>query len=236
MATINQPGQPISALPLADSVSPTDTLLGIITKAGATGANQVTILVLAQSISAAIGLDDAVEAAEAAAASASAKAEAAGNAASDTVMASRGKAGGLAALDLLGQLSLTDGKSLVPALKVLPATQTESALLSLLLTLDATARVRTVDGDVLISSFADRVLASKTFFDETGALRVTPANVGTLPDDVTVKDGLYYAGVKSLPTGLSNNGGLIITDGSVFYPGTYGNGGILAVNPNTSGA
>ncbi|WP_062018781.1 hypothetical protein [Gluconobacter japonicus] len=98
MATTNQPGQPISGLPFADSVSPTDALLGIITKAGGTGANQVSILVLAQAISAATGLDDAVEAAQTSAASAAAKAEAAGSAASDALLASRGSANGVAAL------------------------------------------------------------------------------------------------------------------------------------------
>ena len=77
MATTNQPGQPISGLPFVDSVSPTDALLGIITKAGGTGANQVTIPVLAPAISAEIGRDAAVAGAQTSAASAAGKAEAA---------------------------------------------------------------------------------------------------------------------------------------------------------------
>ncbi|MGC5749951.1 hypothetical protein J4P41_15255 [Gluconobacter sp. NFX36] len=236
MATTNQPGQPISGLPFADSVSPTDALLGIITKAGGTGANQVTILVLAQAISAAIGLDDAVAAAETAAASAAAKAEAAGNAASDTMSSLRGKAAGVAALDPVGALLLTDGSTLISALTVSPATQAQSASLKLMLPLDHAALVRTDQGDVPISSLADRVSASTTYVDENGFLRQLPSVVGTLPGDVTTNGNIYMAGATPLPTGLSSNGGVIMTDGSVFYPGSYSNGGVLAVNPNTTGA
>ncbi|GBR19115.1 hypothetical protein [Asaia spathodeae] len=34
-----------------------------------------------------------------------------------------------------------------------------------------------------------------------------------------------------LPGGLSSNGSVIMTDGSVFYPGAWSNGGVLTVNP-----
>ncbi|MBF0869724.1 hypothetical protein [Gluconobacter japonicus] len=239
MATTNQPGQPISGLPFADSVSSTDALLGIVTKAGGTGANQVTILVLAQAISAAIGLDDAVEAAETAAASAAAKAEAAGTASSDTVNSFRGKAGGLAALDALGQLSLTDGKSLVAALKVLPATQTTPARLATAIPLDGATQFQTGD---TVATLADLLTAvsgldgSRVYIDQDGFVRPVPSDAQILPSDL-VADGSrylapagYQAGTKSLPAGLSLNadGETVMTDGSQFFAGTWANGPLLS--------
>ena len=230
MATTNQPGQPISGLPFADSVSPTDALLGIITKAGGTGANQVTILVLAQAISAAIGLDDAVAAAETAAASAAAKAEAAGNAASDAVTAIRGKAGGMAALDALGQLSLTDGKSLVAALKVLPATQTTPARLATAIPLDGAtqfqmgATVATLADLLTVVSGLD---GSQIYIDQDGFVRPVPEVQGSLPDDITIQGGVYFVGKAPLPAGLSSNNGVIMTDDTVYFPKTFSNRGVL---------
>lgn len=101
MATSNQSGRPISSLPLAGSVSPTDALLGVITKSGSAEASQITIIVLAQAISSAIGLDEAVAAAQKAA-------ESAGSSASDTLIAARGRANGVAALSADKRLILGD--------------------------------------------------------------------------------------------------------------------------------
>lgn len=233
MATTNQPGQPISALPLAGSVSLTDTLLGIITKAGATSANQVSILVLAQGISEAIGLDDAVAASEAAAASAASKAEAAGSAASDAVTAARGNAGGMAALDALGQLALTDGKSLIAALKVLPSAQSTSARLATIIPFDGETQIQVDDTITTLGGVAGVVLnltGQRLYTDQAGDVRAAKT-FGVLPDDVVVRGGLYLAGSSPLPPGLSSSGNLILTDGTVHFQKTFNNGGVLCALP-----
>ncbi|EHH68366.1 hypothetical protein [Gluconobacter morbifer] len=236
MSGTTQSGTPISSLPLADTVSPTDTLVGVLTRNGTTQAQQVSVSVLATGISSAIGMDDAVTAAQAAAAEAAAKAEAAGENVSNAITGMRGKANGVAALDSTGALTLSDGDNLVSGLTVSPATQTATATLKPLLTLDGAAKVRTSEGDVLISDFSDRLPASAFYTDAQGYIRKIPAVVGTLPADVTLNGGVYMAGASSLPVGLSSNGGIVMTDGSVFYPNTINNGGVLCATSNATGA
>lgn len=52
--------------------------------------------------------------------------------------------------------------------------------------------------------------------------------VGTLPDGL-VLDGNVYTNPNSvtLPTGLSQNGLVVMTDGTVYFPSTQPNGGVL---------
>lgn len=51
--------------------------------------------------------------------------------------------------------------------------------------------------------------------------------IGSLPTDVILNGGIYMAGTTPLPEGLSSVGGIIMTDGSVFYPNTIDRGGVL---------
>ncbi|MBO1361448.1 hypothetical protein J2D73_16810 [Acetobacter sacchari] len=58
---------------------------------------------------------------------------------------------------------------------------------------------------------------------------VTATTLGTLPDDVTLEGDVYIAGATALPTGLTTNGSVIMTDGTVYFPNTQSNGGVLSV-------
>lgn len=136
MSGTTQSGIPISALPVATAVSSTDTVVANVTTSGTTQSEQVPVSVLAAGISETIGLDDAVTAAQVAAASAAAQAEQAKENVAAGVANARGKAGGVAALDNVGALALTDGTALQSALKVTPATQNAPAVLSPILPLD----------------------------------------------------------------------------------------------------
>lgn len=62
---------------------------------------------------------------------------------------------------------------------------------------------------------------------------VAPNNIGELPDDLLLNGNIYTVtdtylnGTKQLPTGLSLNSNIIMTDGSVFFPKTINNNGVL---------
>ncbi|MBS1056106.1 hypothetical protein [Gluconobacter kondonii] len=60
-----------------------------------------------------------------------------------------------------------------------------------------------------------------------GMLRKITEPVGTLPEDFTINNGIYMLGTSPPPAGLSSNHGIIMTDGSVYYPNTIDNGGVL---------
>mgnify|MGYP001204848299 CR=1 FL=1 len=233
--TTTSSGTPISSLPLASAVSGTDTLVGVVTSSGTTQAEQVPVSVLAQGISETIGLSDAVTAAQAAAATAAAQAEQAAENATNGVNAARGKADGVAALDASGNLALTDGTVLQSVLSVSPATQTQTATLTPLLTLDESAKVRTASGDISISSVADAMQDTDYLTVLGGSVVSRPTVTGTIPSDFTVNGNIYIApaaytnGVSVLPAGLSVDAdtGIILTDGSVFFPNTINNIGVL---------
>lgn len=127
--TTTSSGTPISSLPQASAVSGTDTLVGVVTSAGTTQAEQIPVSVLAEGISETIGLSDAVTAAQTAAETATTQAEQATENAANGVNAARGKANGVAALDGSGNLALTDGTALQSVLTIVPATQTQTATL-----------------------------------------------------------------------------------------------------------
>lgn len=235
MSGTTQSGTPISSLPQASAVSGTDTLVGVVTSGGTTQAEQVPVSVLAAGVSEAIGLTAAVEAAQAAAASAAAQAEQATENAANGVNAARGKAGGVAALDANGNLSLTDGTALQSALTVEPATQTQAATLKPLLTLDESAKVRTASGDVALSDMATAMQDGDYLTVLGGAVVARPSVTGTVPSDFTVNGNVYVAPASyvsnpsALPAGLSVDAdtGIVLTDGSVFFPNTINNVGVL---------
>ena len=228
-------GTPISSLPQASAVSGTDTLMGVVTSSGTTQAEQVPVSVLAQGISETIGLSDAVTAAQTAAATATAQAEQATENVANGVNAARGKANGVAALDANGNLALTDGTALQSVLTVVPATQTQSAALKPILTLDESAKVRTASGDVALSNMATAMQDGDYLTVLGGAVVARPGTTGTIPSDFTVNGNVYVAPASyvsnpsALPAGLSvdTDTGIVLTDGSVFFPNTINNIGVL---------
>lgn len=235
--TTTSSGTPISSLPQASVVSGTDTLVGIVTSSGTAQAEQIPVSVLAQGISETIGLSDAVSSAQTAAATAAAQAEQATENATNGVNAARGKANGVAALDADGNLALTDGTVLQSALAVVPATQTQTATLKPLLTLDESVKVRTSSGDISLSDMATTMQDSDYLIVLGGAVVTRPTVAGTIPSDFTVNGNVYVAPASyisnpgSLPAGLSVDAdtGIILTDGSVFFPNTINNIGVLCV-------
>ena len=68
--------------------------------------------------------------------------------------------------------------------------------------------------------------------DKNGQLMAIE-NSSFLPDDFSINGSLYIAssdyvnGNKTMPNGLSLNGNIVLTDGSVFYKNTWNNGGVL---------
>lgn len=233
--TTTSSGTPISSLPQASAVSGTDTVVGVITSSGVTQAEQVPVSVLAQGISKTIGLSDAVTAAQAAADTATAQAEQATENANDGVNAARGKANGVAALDASGNLALTDGTTLQSALSVSPATQTQSATLKPLLTLDENVKVRTLSGDVALSKVSTSMQDGDYLTVLGGAVVSRPTITGTIPSDFTMNGNVYLApaaytnGSSTMPAGLSadSDTGIVLTNGSVFFPNTLNNIGVL---------
>ncbi|MGF1275579.1 hypothetical protein [Acetobacter pasteurianus] len=233
--TTTPSGTPISSLPQASAVSGTDTLVGVVTSAGTTQAEQIPVSVLAQGISQTIGLSDAVTAAQTAAATAAAQAEQATENAANGVNAARGKASGVAALDASGNLALTDGAVLQSALTVVPATQTQTATLKPLLTLDESAKVRTESEDIALSDLATAMQDDDYLTVLGGAVVARPSATGTVPSDFAVNGNVYVAPASyisnptSLPSGLSLDAdtGIVLTDGSVFFPNTINNIGVL---------
>lgn len=227
--TTTSSGTPISALPLASSVAATDTIVGVVSSGGTVQAEQVPVSVLASGIAQAIGLDDAVTAAQTAAEQAATENQAAGQAAANAVSAKIGKAGGAAALDNSGHLALTDGTALVSVASVEPATATTPAIL----VPDIPISEKTLVGSTG-KSFSDLIeredqLPSGTYFvDQSGAV-LRADTVGTLPTDVTLNGGVYMAGATALPAGLSVDPatGMILTDGTTYYPNTINNVGVL---------
>lgn len=233
--TTTSSGTPISSLPQASAVSGKDTLVGVITSSGTTQAEQMPVSVLAQGISETIVLSDAVTAAQTAAATATAQAEQATENATNDVNAARGKASGVAALDAGGNLALTDGTVLQSALSVIPASQTQTATLKPLLTLDESAKVRTGSGDIAISNVAGAMQDDDYLTALGGAVVSRPTVTGTIPSDFAVNGNVYVAPAadisnpSALPTGLSvdTDTGIILTDGSIFFPSTLNNIGVL---------
>ncbi|MCG4253168.1 hypothetical protein ACLEIY_06765 [Acetobacter tropicalis] len=220
-------GTPISALPLASSVSSTDTVIGVVTSGGTTEASQISIDTLASGISSAIGLDDAVSAADASAAKAAASQDMAGQAATDALNTKIGKAGGAAALDSNGHLALTDGTSRVSVLTVTPATDTAPALLTPDVPLDAATKVGSTGLTLADMLARENQLPSGTYYvDQNDVVRLA-RQVGELPDDVSLNGNVYVAGATALPTGLTSNGGVIMTDGTIYFPNTWNNNGVL---------
>ncbi|MBS1016907.1 hypothetical protein [Acetobacter persici] len=71
--------------------------------------------------------------------------------------------------------------------------------------------------------------ASAVYADPSGLVRFMPPVIGTLPTDVTLNGGVYIAGATALPAGLSADPatGMILTDGSTYYPNTINNVGVL---------
>lgn len=62
---------------------------------------------------------------------------------------------------------------------------------------------------------------------------VVPETIGELPDDFVLNGNIYTApdaylnGTKQIPDGLSLNSNIVMTDGSVFFPKTINNSGVL---------
>ncbi|OUI87886.1 hypothetical protein HK11_09105 [Acetobacter sp. DmW_043] len=201
-------GTPITSLPLASSVALTDTLLGVVTSGSETTAQQVSVGILGSAI-------------------ASGAATAASNNAAATVSAMRGVAGGVAALDGAGHLALSDGAKLVSVLTVTSATQSTPAILSPDIPLSDQTQIGT-GGTILadIIARADALPSGTYYVDQNDVVRRARI-VGTLPDDVTVNGGVYIAGSSTLPAGLTSEGDVIITDGTVYFPNTWNNNGVL---------
>ncbi|WP_244980426.1 hypothetical protein [Acetobacter thailandicus] len=201
-------GTPITSLPLASSVALTDTLLGVVTSGGETTAQQVSVGILGSAI-------------------ASDAATAAGNNAAATVSAMRGVAGGVAALDSAGHLALSDGAKLVSVLTVTSATQSTPAILSPDIPLSDQTQIGT--GGTILADIITRAdaLPSGTYYVDQNDIVRRARTVGTLPDDVTVNGGVYIAGSSTLPAGLTSEGDVIITDGTVYFPNTWNNNGVL---------
>lgn len=71
------------------------------------------------------------------------------------------------------------------------------------------------------------------FYKDNNGYLFVPDNIETLPDDLilngsvyTVPDS-YLSGQKQLPSGLSLNGNIVITDGTTYFKNTINNSGIL---------
>ena len=226
-STTSASGTPITSLPLASSVALTDTLLGVVTSGGVTTAQQVSVGILSSAIASGAGLTDAVTAAQNAAQTAANAATAAGNNAAATVSAMRGVAGGVAALDSAGHLALSDGSKLVSVLTVTSANQSTPAILSPDIPLSDQTQIGT-GGTILadIITRADALPSGTYYVDQNDVVR-RARTVGTLPDDVTVNGGVYIAGSSTLPAGLTSDGSVIITDGTVYFPNTWNNNGVL---------
>lgn len=68
---------------------------------------------------------------------------------------------------------------------------------------------------------------------DTNGYIFVPDNIGTLPSDLVLNGSIYTApdsyssGQKSLPTGLSLNGNIVMTDGTTYFKNTINNSGIL---------
>ena len=73
---------------------------------------------------------------------------------------------------------------------------------------------------------ADALPSGTYYVDQNDVVR-RARTVGTLPDDVTVNGGVYIAGSSTLPAGLTSEGDVIITDGTVYFPNTWNNNGVL---------
>lgn len=62
---------------------------------------------------------------------------------------------------------------------------------------------------------------------------ISPDSVATVPDDFTTNGSIYIApdayvtGQKTLPTGLSLNSNIVLTDGTTYFINTQNNGGVL---------
>lgn len=71
--------------------------------------------------------------------------------------------------------------------------------------------------------------ADAIYAEADGTLRLVPKAVGVLPPDVRINGGVYQAGATPLPAGLSLNadGVTIMTDGTVYFPHTIDNNGVL---------
>ena len=233
--TTTSSGTPISSLPQASAVSSTDTLVGVVTSAGTTQAEQIPVSVLAEGISETIGLSDAVTTAQTAAGTATTQAEQATENAANGVNAARGKANGVAALDGSGNLALTDGTALQSVLTVVPATQTQTATLKPILALDESAKIRTLSGDIALSDMATAMQDDDYLTVLGGAVVARPSTTGAVPSDFTVNGNVYVApaayisNLSSLPAGLSVDAdtGIVLTDGSIFFPNTINNIGVL---------
>jgi len=151
----------------------------------------------------------------------------------DALNNQKGIANGVAALASDGQLALTNGSALVPVASVTPATQSQPALLSLLIPLDGNTQFQAGD---TVSTLAELLSAVsglagiQVYVDANGYVRKVQDDTGALPSDVTQNGSVFMTGATALPAGLSSNGGVIMTDGTVDYPGTYSNGGVLSAN------
>lgn len=220
-------GTPISALPLASSVAATDTMLGIVGSGTTSGGNakQVSIATLGAAISTAAGIPDAVSSATQAATQADAAAKKAYAAGGQAVQDQAGVSGGVAQLDKQAQLYL-QGQS---ALGVTPATSATVAMLSPLLPLHPGTQLG--PGGQTLTTLMDRaeqIPAGTYIIDHSNAVLQVPA-AGELPADVTLNGDIYIAGTLPLPAGLSADPvtGIILTDGTAYYPNTTNNGGVL---------
>lgn len=82
-------------------------------------------------------------------------------------------------------------------------------------------------------NMSDLGMPGGVYVSEDGVVRSIPKTVGVLPSDVINNGGVYMVGSTALPTGLSVNadGSTIMTDGTVYYPGTYSNNGVLCALP-----
>ena len=146
-----------------------------------------------------------------------------------------GKPNGVATLDANGNLVLPDGEILQPALSVVPATQTQTSALKPLLTLDESTKIRTATGDITLSNIAGAMQGGDYLSVPGGAVIPRPSATDTIPADFTVNGNVYVAPAAyvsnptSLPSGLSvdANTGIVLTDGSVFFPNTINNVGVL---------
>lgn len=64
---------------------------------------------------------------------------------------------------------------------------------------------------------------------------IAPEKVSEIPNDFSLNGNLYIAsddylnGSKKMPEGLSLNGNIVLTDGSVYYKNSWNNGGVLCV-------
>lgn len=94
----------------------------------------------------------------------------------------------------------------------------------------------TVNEDMTITyimSDGSTKTTSSGFYKDTNGYIFVPDNIGTLPSDLVLNGSIYTApdsyssGQKSLPTGLSLNGNIVMTDGTTYFKNTINNCGIL---------